>query len=456
MSNTGQQRDAVAILIARLRRSEEEAAQYPHLAFWSKFISQIEYVPWGRNIENTARTEAGAIVDAHGENIPAVLHEWYSNGDDRFTVVAKAVDVLMGGPTAVRTPIEPSDRSQTSVRLMARNIADVLDGFYLSEVGSGVAQAMALTMRVLVANPGSVVLIEEPERGLHSGAQRRLARLLAEHAEETDKQLVFATHSPAFSDPLQDRSSAYLLTMDENGYTKARNLAQVSIETRKWELGISAADLAGYDALILWDGQSEQLALPPVMDELWHQASESTNGLKTLCMHGDPQTRHNEVAAVAEALEDSGTILYVMCDDDEGVRERLQRLEGDGLLSDGNWVIWKPMGCRHSDATGEFEDNFEPEQLISAANAQATEAGQTEQLDVSVFEDRLRNDARKTSKVLEKYYYEVFCHGLDKPDLNFRLGQSVVQQIEQGGDILEQYEFTRFLAGILERLTQSA
>ena len=54
-------------------------------------------------------------------------------------------------------------------------------GLPLTSVGVGVSQLLPVLLRCLLAEPGSVILLEQPELHLHPALQQRLARLLHRH-----------------------------------------------------------------------------------------------------------------------------------------------------------------------------------------------------------------------------------------------------------------------------------
>lgn len=68
--------------------------------------------------------------------------------------------------------------------------------------GSGLNQLVAM-LAVLAGSPaGSIVTIEEPELHLDPASQARLMRIIARHATEEGKQVVFTTHSDHLLYPL--------------------------------------------------------------------------------------------------------------------------------------------------------------------------------------------------------------------------------------------------------------
>jgi predicted ATPase len=139
-------------------------------------------------------------------------------GDDG----SKAVDALIASGLARRSalkrkqalPAEAQLFEQTVYWLKAMNLADGLSiralgssaryelmienddqASNLKDVGVGVSQVIPVIVAALFAQPGHIVIVEEPESHLHPLAQSMLAELLAQVSKERNVQFVIETHS---------------------------------------------------------------------------------------------------------------------------------------------------------------------------------------------------------------------------------------------------------------------
>ncbi len=65
----------------------------------------------------------------------------------------------------------------------------------IKDVGVGVSQVLPVIVAALFAQPGHIVIIEEPESHLHPLAQSKLAELLAQVSKERNVQFIVETHS---------------------------------------------------------------------------------------------------------------------------------------------------------------------------------------------------------------------------------------------------------------------
>jgi len=139
-------------------------------------------------------------------------------GDDG----AKAVDALIASGVARQAakkrnqpaPAEAQLFEQTICWLKDMNLADGLSiralgnsaryellienggqASNLKDVGVGVSQVIPVIVAALFAQPGHIVILEEPESHLHPLAQSKLAELLAQVSKERNVQFIVETHS---------------------------------------------------------------------------------------------------------------------------------------------------------------------------------------------------------------------------------------------------------------------
>lgn len=139
-------------------------------------------------------------------------------GDDG----AKAVDALIASGVARQAakkrnqaaPAEAQLFEQTIRWLKDMNLADGLairalgnsaryellikngdQASNLKDVGVGVSQVIPVIVAALFAQPGHIVIVEEPESHLHPLAQSKLAELLAQVSKERNVQFIVETHS---------------------------------------------------------------------------------------------------------------------------------------------------------------------------------------------------------------------------------------------------------------------
>lgn len=85
----------------------------------------------------------------------------------------------------------------------------------LKDVGVGVSQVLPVIVAALFAQPGHIVIVEEPESHLHPLAQSKLAELFAEISKERKVQFIVETHSEHLFRRMQTLLAKQQLSPDE-------------------------------------------------------------------------------------------------------------------------------------------------------------------------------------------------------------------------------------------------
>ncbi len=110
----------------------------------------------------------------------------------------------------------------------------------------------------------SVVLIDEPEMGLHPSLQRELLAHLLKLNEEKGTQFFLATHSPVF---LSETEKISLFVMqNKKGKRSAEPVSIDSLYTFWGDLGIRPGDLLQNDIVVLVEGQDDVIFFERVLE----------------------------------------------------------------------------------------------------------------------------------------------------------------------------------------------
>ena len=99
----------------------------------------------------------------------------------------------------------------------------------LSASGRGQQQVMLLLAH-LIANPGSVLLIDEPDAHLEFIRQRQIYQLLSETSEETGSQIIAASHSEVLLNEAADRDVLNRLRRQAPPHRQPRQPSAQSLE----------------------------------------------------------------------------------------------------------------------------------------------------------------------------------------------------------------------------------
>lgn len=127
---------------------------------------------------------------------------------------------------------------------------------------------LALSLREEVREHARLVLIDEPERGLHRTAERRLAGGLQRLARDLGLTIVVATHSPSFM--RLPRAAAHHLRRDSTGHLVVEDLDLEGVDLDP--LGLDLSDRAQFlQALVLVPDELDAAALSGFLGESEHQ-----------------------------------------------------------------------------------------------------------------------------------------------------------------------------------------
>jgi predicted ATPase len=100
----------------------------------------------------------------------------------------------------------------TSIRLKQKNI-----NYSEAFAGSGETAIVILVHKIFNAEKESLILLDEPETSLHSGAQNRLMSFLLEQCINKKHQVVISTHSPFLIENMPDESIKVFSTLTTTG-----------------------------------------------------------------------------------------------------------------------------------------------------------------------------------------------------------------------------------------------
>ena len=128
-------------------------------------------------------TSTGPLYPGTFENYAAsIIHEWQETKDERLKTVADALHTL-GLTGHVRTKKIGDVGIEVQVGRLPHGRTGETDMVNIADVGIGVSQVLPVLVALIVAEPGQLVYIEQPELHLHLRAQVALAQVLADAAK---------------------------------------------------------------------------------------------------------------------------------------------------------------------------------------------------------------------------------------------------------------------------------
>ena len=147
------------------------------------------------NPERTYKlTSTGPQYPGRFENyVASIIHEWQENTDERLEMLAEVLHRL-----GLTGQVGTEKIGDTSIELRVGRLPDdragETDMVSIADVGFGVSQVLPVLVALIVAEPGRLVYLEQPELHLHPRAQVALARVLADAAKR-GVRVVVETHS---------------------------------------------------------------------------------------------------------------------------------------------------------------------------------------------------------------------------------------------------------------------
>ncbi len=114
----------------------------------------------------------------------------------------------------------------------------------IKDVGVGVSQVLPVIVAALFAQPGHIVIVEEPESHLHPLAQSQLAELFSQVSQQRGVQFVIETHSEHLLTRLQRRVAEEQIAPER--------LAMYFVERDGTRARINALELDEYGEISNW------------------------------------------------------------------------------------------------------------------------------------------------------------------------------------------------------------
>jgi predicted ATPase len=124
----------------------------------------------------------------------SIIHKWQTEKSPKLKELINFLKQL-GLSTKIKAKSIDDTRIEIQVsRRINGKSSDANDLVSIADVGFGVSQALPAIVAILVAEPGQLVYLEQPEIHLHPKAQRNMAVILAQAAKRNIK-IVVETHS---------------------------------------------------------------------------------------------------------------------------------------------------------------------------------------------------------------------------------------------------------------------
>lgn len=132
--------------------------------------------------------------------------------------------------------------------------------------GTGLKHFIDVLLKITLSG-SPVVLIDEPELGLHPSLQRRFLEYLHSLAKKKNLQIFLATHSPVILN--YGEIAAVYRVINEGGVRRAVHVPRDAMHTVLGDLGIRPSDIFNSDICVLVEGQSDVIFFEHVLTRLY-------------------------------------------------------------------------------------------------------------------------------------------------------------------------------------------
>ncbi len=166
-------------------------------------------------------------LSASGKNIVNFLYYLGQNHKSRYRALEDDFGRCVHDLISISTPADPDAPGNLKLKFFDQN--DV--GYWAEEVSEGVLYFLALLCIVHQPEPPKLLLLEEPEKGIHPRRIKEVMDFIFELARLRDIQIILTSHSPYVVDHFADIPECISVFDRVDGETVIHNAADIIAET---------------------------------------------------------------------------------------------------------------------------------------------------------------------------------------------------------------------------------
>ncbi|RZK39584.1 MAG: chromosome segregation protein SMC [Hymenobacter sp.] len=165
-------------------------------------------------------------LSSDASNLVSYLFYLSQNFKMRFRQLEADLEKCVGGLTSISTPADPIESGKLKLKFFDQND----NSYWANEVSEGVLYFLAILCIIHQPNSPKLLLLEEPEKGIHPRRIREVMDFIFELARQRDIQIILTSHSPYVVDYFKDIPSNISVFDRENGETVVRNAGDLIVE----------------------------------------------------------------------------------------------------------------------------------------------------------------------------------------------------------------------------------
>lgn len=183
------------------------------------------YKPDPIKFSNVSDLKTEAAINDDCSNLVPFLFNLGQNNRKSFRQIEDGLKECVGDLVGIGTPaVEVEGVSKLRLKFFDKNDND----FWADEVSEGVLYFLALLCIVHQPNPPKLLLLEEPERGIHPRRIQEVMDFIFHLAETKDIQVIMTTHHERVVDYFADiPESVFVFDKNEEGATQVKNLKNI-------------------------------------------------------------------------------------------------------------------------------------------------------------------------------------------------------------------------------------
>jgi energy-coupling factor transporter ATP-binding protein EcfA2 len=187
-------------------------------------------------------------LQSTGANLAKVLLYMHNNRPDVWARLVSLVQQIVPGVGALMTPV---GGNQSSIVFQDEQLPSHTHN--LKDLGTGVEQLL-MTLVVGLTQTAYTIVLEEPETGLHPGAQRALLGLL--HDWSRNRTFVASTHSATMLDWTSPSTS--VVSVSRAGLDSTAALVTTERASVLRDLGVRISDVLSAEFILILEGPTDK------------------------------------------------------------------------------------------------------------------------------------------------------------------------------------------------------
>jgi predicted ATPase len=165
-------------------------------------------------------------LEANGRNICSFLYTLSQNQEKEFTKLKQEFAECVSTLTSFSVPPDPDKKGNLRLKFFDSRV----NAYWADEVSDGVLYFLALLCIVHQPNPPKLLLLEEPEKGIHPRRIKEVMNFIFELARLRGIQIILTSHSPYVVDHFADIPECISVFDRKDGETVIHNAADIIAE----------------------------------------------------------------------------------------------------------------------------------------------------------------------------------------------------------------------------------